>query len=77
MIMNQPILALVLGWVTYSLYIFRQNKKLRKDLEQREIINDINEAQKANDNLNLVDLVRLANEDKLRRNEARSDNQKK
>lgn len=77
LLLAKPIITLILAYLAYIAYIFRQNKKMRKDLEQREIINEINEVQKKNSDLNLVDLVRISNERKLRRNETRPDNQKK
>jgi len=71
--LEYPILALIIGWITYVGYVLKQNYKLRKDLQLRDILNDINKSQKKNDDLELSSLVKLSHERKLRRHEAGRD----
>ena len=67
LILSKPIIALLMGYLGYVAYIVRQNKKMRKDLEQRSIIDEINRSNNVTDNLELTDLVRLENERKAQR----------
>lgn len=77
LLVHLPIVVLILGWISYVGYLLHSNKKMRKDLELRKIIDEVNLAQSKNDNLDLVSLVRLAHERKLQRASTRPDSQKK